>query len=215
MPGVYFRITGVNQSQFDFTRLVTGRMLSIVNDADFQDRVSKASYSGRRFRLDGTPAKFISADNARILNQILTGKEWGAPGNGNIDLKLRLGPTNPGAIGYVSPPDPLITTNPSWFNKRMAKNDSLSVATHWMHEWMHVSGFRHASSNPDRDDVPYTIGEIVVEIGKKIARSMNEETSLIDIMGLAYQEAFIEQASDVADDEDITGPINTFTNASF
>ncbi|MFH6943480.1 hypothetical protein ACHRV1_25980 [Flavobacterium aquidurense] len=43
----------------------------------------------------------------------------------------------------------------------------MSLAANWLHEWLHVSGFRHAGNNPDDSDVNYMVGTFVVETGRE------------------------------------------------
>lgn len=203
MPGLYFNITAVNQRQLNFAHLTAGKLLAIVNDPEFHQKVRSGNYTGRKFRLDGPRLKYIQANNDRIINQILTGKEWGAAGNGNIDLKLTVGATRPGTLGYVRPPNPLITTSPLFYNRCMDNNRPISLAAHWMHEWLHVSGFRHASSTPDRNDVNYTIGRFVIEVAQKHAKAENEPESYIKTIGDEYLNSFMEHADTVDKDEDL------------
>lgn len=138
---------------------------SIINKQSFQNRVLNANFSGRSFRQDdGT---MITADNRYILQQILTGKELGGSANNSIDLRVEIEKLGRKIVGRVTPPNPLITTNSTFFNYWFKKGDTLSLAAHWIHEWLHVSGFRHASSDPDKKDVSYLIGIITVETGRE------------------------------------------------
>ena len=194
MPGLYFHITAVDNVQLAFAHRTAGTLLHIINDTRFQELVQNGNYTGRRFRLDGSPARYIQANNTRILNQILTGKEWNVPADGNVNLKLTLGPTNPGAIGYVRPPSPLITTNPAFYNRCMNNNSPVSLAAHWMHEWMHVSGFRHRRGGAvDRNDVPYKIGSFVVQVARAQAAVENHPQAYINAIGQEYLDAYKEQ----------------------
>jgi hypothetical protein len=191
MPGLYYRITNVNQGQLSFADAAAKRLLSIVNHPSFYNKIETARYTGRKFRLDGGNVRYVQANNPRILYQIGNGKEWGTAPDGNINLLLTLGPTNPDAIGYVRPPDPLITTNPSFFNRCMRNNNLVSLAAHWMHEWMHVSGFRHMKRGTvDRGDVPYMTGTFVVMVAREVAMIANEPRALVESIGQEYLDSY-------------------------
>lgn len=79
-------------------------------------------------------------------------------------------------MGYVTGTNPLITTNTNWLDRQVdgpttRKMDPVSIAAHWMHEWLHVAGLRHRSSDRvDRRDAVYSIGSIMAEIGRDMAR---------------------------------------------
>lgn len=138
---------------------------SIINKQSFQNRVLSANFGGRSFRQnDGT---MITADNNYILQQIITGKELGRTADHIIDLTVRIKKLGRNTVGSVTPPNPLITTNRTFFNDWFKKGDTLSLAAHWIHEWLHVSGFRHAGSNPDKKDVSYLVGLFAVEAGRE------------------------------------------------
>lgn len=138
---------------------------SIINKQSFQNRVLNGNFSGRSFRQDdGT---MITADNRYILQQIMTGKELGTSADNIIALTVEIEKLGRKIVGRVKPPDPLIITNSTFFNYWLKKGDTLSLAAHWIHEWLHVSGFRHAGSDPDKKDVSYLIGLYAVETGRE------------------------------------------------
>ena len=51
-----------------------------------------------------------------------------------------------------------------WFVDRCREaGDAVNLASHFMHEWMHVSGFYHWPDNKARGDVAYVVGRLVRE----------------------------------------------------
>ena len=51
-----------------------------------------------------------------------------------------------------------------WFVDRcMAAGDAVNLASHFMHEWMHLSGFFHWPDNKARGDAAYVAGRLVLE----------------------------------------------------
>jgi len=139
----------------------------IVNSSSFQEKVLSAKYSGCLFWDDN--GREIVVENQFILNQILTGKERKTQPDNIISIQVRLDKLKRGVLGSVTLPKPLITTNISYFKDWHKNNQALSLAAHWMHEWLHVSGFIHANRRIDENDVNYATGKLVVEIGREIA----------------------------------------------
>lgn len=112
----------------------------IVNSSSFQEKVLSAKYSGCLFWDDN--GREIVVENQFILNQILTGKERKTQPDNIISIQVRLDKLKRGVLGSVTLPKPLITTNISYFKDWHKNNQALSLAAHWMHEWLHVSSIR-------------------------------------------------------------------------
>jgi len=89
----------------------------------------------------------------------------------------------------MTPPNPLITTNLYYIRSWMKKKDALSLAAHWMHEWMHVAGYRHLSSTPDRNDVVYKVGYLFREHGVNMVREKGTPEELLSDLGQGYLDA--------------------------
>ncbi len=69
------------------------------------------------------------------------------------------------------------------------KKDALSLAAHWMYEWMHVAGYRHLSSTPDRNDVVYKVGYLFREHGVNMVREKGTPEELLSDLGQGYLDA--------------------------
>ncbi len=93
----------------------------------------------------------------------------------------------------------------------MEDNEPISVAAHWMHEWMHVSGFRHKRAEPDHSDVPYRVGRIVRDVASIHATNENAPQAYVDNIGRHYLDSLDGHLSDVEDDVEILAPYNVST----
>jgi len=165
----------------------------------FLAKVENARYSQSRFRKDDGTCVQLSP--RKIAEVIRTGKERKTEPDNTINLQVRLKAyaicvPNDCKMGYVLPPDPIITTNLNWINKQVEGSpggmDPVSVGAHWLHEWMHVAGFRHKDRRKiDREDAPYRVATLFKEAAKDLARlqarTVGEEFS--EAWGDAYEEA--------------------------
>lgn len=146
----------------------------IVNDPQFLAQVRAAGYSYTGRMIDSGD-DVGTTDNETIVQIVAGGKEIKRSPDGVIDLTVVLRKFSifyPNTMGSVTPPDHTISTNRKFFNRWLQSGnngDALSLAAHWMHEWMHVAGFYHDTSSGDPNDVPYAIGEIVVNVGQTLA----------------------------------------------
>lgn len=112
--------------------------------------------------------KYIKIGNEQILEIIQTGTERKTlPDNTNLLIFLddSLGGST---VGKVNPGDPTIRTNVSFFNYWIKNNDYLALATHWIHEWLHVAGIYHKGRRVGANDVNFTIGKIAIQVDKSI-----------------------------------------------
>ena len=170
----------------------------VVNNEEFLKKIRHTTFTRRRFCTD--TGAYIEASNPFILKIIAYGKERSTQPDNTIDLMVKVAPLSPTVVGRIIPPDPLITTNILFFERWMNKNDSLSLAAHWMHEWLHVAGFRHvklANGGPDRRDVNYTIGRYVVEVGRQNAIKDAVALAVVKDLGKGYLDSALEHLSTV------------------
>jgi len=136
-----------------------------VNRESFRRRVDQADYSATRL-VDGQ-GHDISVPREKVIEFILAGRESGTEDDGEIDLEIELAKLrSPGTLwrGVVGATDlgrlPIRTGR--WFVEACMKSqDAISLAAHFMHEWLHAAGFYHEGGNSARGDVPYVVGEIV------------------------------------------------------
>ncbi|MBI2723336.1 MAG: hypothetical protein HYX39_14275 [Bacteroidetes bacterium] len=178
-------LTNATQEQTKFAGEAILRLKAIVNDPQFLKAVLTKRYTDNLFKTDSD--QIISATNEQIVNSIVQGKEYKTKANNIIDLKIAFDEfKNDNVIGGSTPPDPLITTNLYYIRLWMKTDDSLSLAAHWMHEWLHVAGYLHRRMKPDFNDAVYQIGELFIEFGKTIALLNGESRDLVSSFGLGY-----------------------------
>lgn len=189
---------GATEAQKQFATAAATRLQTVVQNPRFIELVRGANFTSRRYCDAKGNCKSVSNDE--IVRIISKGQELETPPNNQINLKVRLRQLRSRTVGSVTPPRPLITTNSIHFNRWMNDNDTLSLAAHWMHEWMHVAGFKHvelSNGDPDRNDVTYRVGRLVVEVGKQ---STQETLKLFEIKesdGEGYLNAEQEHLYDI------------------
>lgn len=156
----------------------------VINDPRFRTKLDSAQYVGRRF--ETAEGRMIDASNDLVRDIITGGKERGTSPDGVIELQVRFARLlRRGTLGFVLPSSPIITTNTRFFDL-WQPDDYLSLAAHWMHEWMHVAGFRHGDGAAD---VAYSIGDFVIEIGRALARDEKSSAHLLEQLGRGYKDA--------------------------
>lgn len=162
-----FKGSNVGESEKKFADNAVSLLTEIVNDEKFLSSVKEAKFSYSILYDDN--GKYVKVNNEQILEIIKTGKERKTLPDNIINLLIILDDSLGGStVGAVNPGDPTIRTNVSFFNYWIKKVDYLSLAAHWIHEWLHVAGIYHKGHRVDANDVNYTIGKITVEIGKSI-----------------------------------------------
>ena len=133
----------------------------------FLSAVAAASYVETRWTSLQGPWRSLTGQE--IAARIAQGLERGRPGDGVLDFEFELydlpGPESGrqvlGSTALGCQP-----IHPArWFIDRCAAaGDAVNLASHFMHEWMHLSGFYHWPDNKARGDAAYVVGRIVREI---------------------------------------------------
>lgn len=159
-----------NTDRINFADQVVVLLERIVNDTDFLNDVKIEKYAKSRFRKDDVGAIFTTKlTGVDIAKLIEGGKEFRTIPDNTINLEVRIRKLRKDStVGAMDPPEPLITTNSTFFNKWLKKGWIVSCAAHWMHEWLHVAGFRHITD--DHNDVPYVVGRLVAKAGKRLLK---------------------------------------------
>lgn len=144
-------------------RRATSRLQEALNHADFAERVIEAEYRQRRWRSTDGRVEIVSPKD--VVARIRAGRERATPIDGEIDLRIHLRkfkkPTTLGATVLGQLP---IRTAYRFIDRAVDQDDVANPAGHFIHEWLHVSGFFHYPNNKARKDVPYNVGNIVRSI---------------------------------------------------
>ena len=134
----------------------------VVATEDFRNRVLNHTYNGKKTYVDNG-----GFTNEQIYQKILDGAETLQPSKNNrMDLEVEMYTnSSTSTVGYTYANSKRIWVNTKFFNTYTAAG----VAHNLFHEWLHKLGFTHASSySVSRDySVPYAIGDMVGELGKK------------------------------------------------
>lgn len=133
----------------------------VIGTEEFKDRILNHRYNGARTFVDNG-----GFTNAQIYKKILDGAERLQPARNNtMDAEIELYTAATNVVGYTYPSSRRIWVNTKYFDVYTPAG----VAHNLMHEWMHKLGFDHSQTwNSARDySVPYAIGNIVGDIGRK------------------------------------------------
>lgn len=133
----------------------------VVGSREFRDRVLNFTYDGKK--------QFVNNEgltNEEIYSVLLDGREDLKPELDNeMDLDLELYYSWTSTVGYTTASSLTIFMNTKFFDPYTPAE----VAGNVFHEWTHKLGFHHDSNySISRDSsVPYAIGYLIRELGKK------------------------------------------------
>lgn len=146
---------------------------TIVNDGAFLDLVGTATYGESPRRVNGTN-EFPDPSAVRAI--VTQGHEPGKKVKDHtIRLRVALEDLPTGVSGDVKV-SPTIRTDTDFFGLCLNRKDAIALAALWMHEWLHVSGFRHRRVDI-RDDVPYVVDGFVRLRAQDLAGVVPPETA--------------------------------------
>lgn len=172
MIEVVLNFKEATDGQKAFADKAIAMMKRIINHPEFLEKARTTTYTGRRFRIERLGVYYQTMTSSEIADIIQKGEEFRTAADSVIELTVRLRVLRANVLGSMSPPHPLITTNKTFFDDWLgADGREVSLAAHWLHEWLHVAGFRHkalSDGSPDRSDAAYMIGKICTEIGQDI-----------------------------------------------
>ena len=157
-------ITNAGPTQTAIAHQAAGLLEGALNHPSFERIVLTASYRKTRFR-DGSGRSF-SVSPGGVYELIASGTERNTEADTEIDLEVRLRKLRRGIVGSTRLGRLPFATAYWFINGCIRRNDPVSLASHFMHEWLHVCGFHHHPNNGAREDVPYVVAGIVREILK-------------------------------------------------
>jgi hypothetical protein len=154
------QIINAGPKQTDIAKRACAALETALNHADFKKRVEAATYKETRWWDRRGNSRSIPV--SEIHGYVAGGLERDTTADQEIDIKVKLarmdsvGSTVPGKLPFRTA---------YWFiNECIAKDDPAPLAGHFLHEWLHVAGFHHYPTNSARDDVPYVLGQIVIDL---------------------------------------------------
>ncbi|MBO9676332.1 MAG: hypothetical protein J7577_23020 [Sphingobacteriaceae bacterium] len=142
----------------------------IVNSPQFWDAVINNNYAHDQ-----------NLSSQQILDKIMLAHEVDGPGGSDhvIDLRLRTinnqdddpiwmrrcePGSSTGTIGIDGGGSGIAAVCPQWLRSTAQSNQPAWLAAHFMHEYMHILGFRHPNKKPK--SVPYKIHAIIEMLGE-------------------------------------------------
>ena len=159
-------VRGADAAQRAFIERGIARLGEAVGEPGFLAAVAAADYVETRW----TPlhGQWRTLTGAEIAARIAAGTERGRADDGVLEFAFELvdlaGPeTGHPVLGATAlgcqPIHPA-----RWFVDRCREaGDAVNLASHFMHEWMHLSGFYHWPDNKARGDAAYVVGRLVRE----------------------------------------------------
>ena len=150
-----------------------------LNDPRFPAMVAAENYRETRFA-DASGA-WRSVAVSDIADMVFAGRERGTEADAEIDLEVRLDGFRRGILGSTLP-GVLPFRTAYWFiNDCIQHDEPAELAGHFMHEWLHVSGFYHWPDNGARDDVAYHLGNIVRRLARGDAKTTSAMPDWLEI----------------------------------
>lgn len=149
---------------------------SALNHPSFAAKVKSSRYIAT-WHWDGT-SQDVRKTPDEVLMYILNGAETGTSNDMEVDLEVELVQLKRGIVGETTLGKQPIHTGYWFINNCIAAGDPVSLAAHFMHEWMHIAGFYHRGGNDARDDVAYVIGNLVQEILASENKSAHREGAM-------------------------------------
>jgi hypothetical protein len=153
-------LKGAGDMQQKLARRAVEELEWALNHPSFADRVKRKQFT--RWHTNEHHRE-TELGVEEVLTIIESGRELYSDADHEIDLSVRL-QYMPRAVGKTPIGGPVIRTA-YWFMRSCVRDDNpAELAAHWMHEWLHVAGFHHHGGNDARGDVPYVVGEVVLEM---------------------------------------------------
>mmetsp|Transcript_14892 Transcript_14892/g.26202 ORF Transcript_14892/g.26202 Transcript_14892/m.26202 type:complete len:195 (-) Transcript_14892:129-713(-) len=141
-----------------FIHKAVGALRHAINQPDFFGKLATADFPASRH----LESKITTKE--RIREIIKNGLELGALPDQEIDLTIIIDDTirNP-VIGKTALYGDTIRTGRWFIAQCISRSDVISLAAHFMHEWLHLAGFYHKKSGIQKD-VAYIVGNIVRDV---------------------------------------------------
>ncbi len=133
----------------------------VIRTKEFKNRVLNFTYNGQKSFVENN-----GLTNEQVYQKLLEGSEVLDPGSDHeMDLELELYYSRRSTVGYTYENTIKIWINTKYFDVYTPAE----VAGNIFHEWTHKLGFGHASrySASRASSVPYALGYLVEELGKK------------------------------------------------
>jgi hypothetical protein len=159
-------VRGASAAQRRFIERAVARLGEALAEPGFLPAVEAADYVETRW----TPlhGQWRALTGPEIAQRIAEGIERGTTRDGVLDLSFELVDLPGPESGRQVLGSTLLGCQPIhpaiWFVERCREaGDAVNLASHFMHEWMHLSGFYHWPDNKARGDAAYVVGRIVRE----------------------------------------------------
>lgn len=183
-----------------------------LNHPNFAARMAVATYKETRWA-DRNKKVFHVAPN-KVIEYILSGRERDTSDDQEIDLEITLKyyrpprRLRPGTVGKTTLGRQPIHTAYWFIDGCIERNDLISPARHFIHEWLHVVGFFHWPNNSARGDVPYVVGDIVRRVLTEDLMNFQtqEDSEMAQLLDEAEHEVSGTEELSGHDENPVAGP---------
>ena len=159
-------VEGADSAQSSFIERAIARLGEAVAAPDFLWAIAAASYVETRW----TPlhGRWLALTPAEIAERVAGAAERGKTSDGVLEFEFALADLPGPESGSIVLGRTALGCQPihpaKWFVDRCrAAGDAVNLASHFMHEWMHLCGFYHWPDNKARGDAAYVVGRLVRE----------------------------------------------------
>lgn len=186
-----------NPAQEALVRQACEALQTAINHPRFVERLRSAKY--KQARLKTAAGKTVHVKAEEVIGYIASGQEMGTAADQEIDLAIQLKPLKNGTVGSTTLGKLPFRTAYWFIDGCVEKNDVVSPARHFIHEWLHVVGFYHWPNNSAREDVPYVVGDIVRQVLTKDIGSFigQESPAMARLLDEADEEVLEDEPSAV------------------
>ena len=147
-----------------------------LNHPKFRPAIEGMNYEETRFQKASGEEIEVPVDE--IYDFLVLGNETEAPHDEAIGIEVSLKCFKEGVLGSTALRSSPFFTSYWFINSCIENKDPVSLAAHFMHEWLHVVGFYHFPGNEARNDVAYNVGnavqKLLLEEPELIAKSYPE-----------------------------------------
>lgn len=164
---VLHALTGASPAQAAFVARAIERLDEALTAPGWCSALAAARYTATCWTPASGPGRALTG--AEVAERIADGRERGSLPDATLDLSLNLidlpGPASKRKVlgSTMLGVQPVNTAR--WFVEMCADaGDPVNLASHFAHEWCHVSGFYHWPDNKARGDVAYVVGRLVREM---------------------------------------------------
>lgn len=146
--------------ELEHARHVVSLMSEFVNDPVSLKRIRSETYGTTYRSGESNIAEKTVATAEQLEYDVTYGRELGTAPDARIELQVVVKNLEAGNLAVVRWLQKVIETDYEFFSGCVERGDAVSLASLWLHEWVHVAGYWHVSGG-DITDMPYKMESLV------------------------------------------------------